>query len=250
MIFSYTMYLNVFLSLVCLPWILAHIVDGMPCGKQSMPCLPWPRRSLPVLLAAPLLPLGLLTLLLPASHLVHTVHYALYIGPNLFTHVLAALLQTVSVLLTSSLLTASIRDIFHISTDISIEYKKVWSSPVQGFFHNPRRCVDAVHPEANDVTKSWPHTVKKVDEVVRHPHRVTQDQFNLASKKVSGIPEDNFSTNIELFRQTFTNVELLRQNWIVSKVTLPGREPTFSGLHSDTLPLRHTLFLILIYTGG
>jgi hypothetical protein len=118
MIFSYTMYLNVFLSLVCLPWILAHIVDSMPCGKQSMPYLPWPRRSLPVLLAAPLLPLGLLTLLVPASHLVHTVHYALYIGPTLFVHVLAALLQTVSVLLTSSLLTASIREIFHIRTDI------------------------------------------------------------------------------------------------------------------------------------
>jgi hypothetical protein len=148
MIFSYTMYLNVFLSLVCLPWILAHLVDGMPCGKQSMPSyLPWPRRSLPVLLAAPLLPLGLLTLLVPASHLVHTVHYALYIGPNLFTHVLAALLQTVSVLLTSSLLTASIRDIFHISTDISIEYRKGRSSPVQGTFSQfseVRRCSTSV----------------------------------------------------------------------------------------------------------
>ncbi len=58
------------------------------------------------------------------------------------------------------------------------------------------------------------YTVKKVDEVVRHPHRVTQDQFSLVSEKVSGIPEDNFTIIIELFRQNFTNVELLRYNHI------------------------------------
>jgi hypothetical protein len=49
-----------------------------------------------------------------------------------------------------------------------------------------------------------PCTVKKFDEVVRHPPRVTQDQFSLVSKKDFGIPEDNFSKNIEVFRQTFT----------------------------------------------
>jgi hypothetical protein len=54
------------------------------------------------------------------------------------------------------------------------------------------------------------YTVKRVDEVVRHPHLVTQDQFTQVSKKVSDIPEENFTINIELFRQTFTNVELLR----------------------------------------
>jgi hypothetical protein len=53
-------------------------------------------------------------------------------------------------------------------------------------------------------------TVKRVDEVVRHPHLVTQDQNTQASNKVSDIPEENFTINIELFRQTFTNVELLR----------------------------------------
>jgi hypothetical protein len=32
------------------------------------------------------------------------------------------------------------------------------------------------------------YTVKRVDEVVRHPHLVTQDQFTQVSKKVSDIP--------------------------------------------------------------
>jgi hypothetical protein len=43
-------------------------------------------------------------------------------------------------------------------------------------------------------------TVKRVDEVVRHPHLVTQDQFTQVSKKVSDIPEENFTINIELLR--------------------------------------------------
>ncbi len=43
------------------------------------------------------------------------------------------------------------------------------------------------------------YTVKRIDKVVRHPHRVTQDQFIKVSEKVSGIPEDNFNINIELF---------------------------------------------------
>jgi hypothetical protein len=43
------------------------------------------------------------------------------------------------------------------------------------------------------------YTVKKFDEVVRHPHLATQDQFSLVSEKDSGIPEDNFIINIELF---------------------------------------------------
>ncbi len=44
------------------------------------------------------------------------------------------------------------------------------------------------------------YTVKRVDELVRHPHLVTQDQFTQVSKKVSDIPEENFTINIELFR--------------------------------------------------
>jgi hypothetical protein len=43
-------------------------------------------------------------------------------------------------------------------------------------------------------------TVKRVDEVVRHPHLVMQDQFTQVSKKVSDIPKENFTINIELFR--------------------------------------------------
>jgi hypothetical protein len=43
-------------------------------------------------------------------------------------------------------------------------------------------------------------TLKRVAEVVRHPHLVMQDQFTQVSKKVSNIPEENFTINIELFR--------------------------------------------------
>jgi hypothetical protein len=73
---------------------------------------------------------------------------------------------------------------------------------------------------------------------------VTQDQFTQVSKKVFDIPAEDFTINIKLFLQTFTNVDLVRQNWIVSKVTSPGREPRFSDLLSDALPLRHALFLV------
>ncbi len=54
------------------------------------------------------------------------------------------------------------------------------------------------------------YTVKRVDEVVRHPHLVTQDQFTQVSKKVSDIQDENFTINIKLFQQNFTFVELLR----------------------------------------
>jgi hypothetical protein len=58
------------------------------------------------------------------------------------------------------------------------------------------------------------YTVKRVDEVVRHPHLVMQDQFTQVSKKVSDIPEENFTINIKLFQQNFTFVELLRYEHI------------------------------------
>ncbi len=73
---------------------------------------------------------------------------------------------------------------------------------------------------------------------------MTQDQFTQVSKKVFDIPAEDFTINIELFLQTFTNVELVRQNWFVSKATSPGREPRISDLLSSALPLRHTLFLM------
>jgi hypothetical protein len=68
----------------------------------------------------------------------------------------------------------------------------------------------------------------------------------LIQENVYGIPEDNFTINIELLRHSFSNVELFRQSWIVSKETPPGREPTSSGLPSDTLPLCHTFCLITV----
>jgi hypothetical protein len=45
-----------------------------------------------------------------------------------------------------------------------------------------------------------PRTVKRVNEVVRHPHLVTQDQNAQVLKKVSYISEENFTINIELLR--------------------------------------------------
>jgi hypothetical protein len=44
-----------------------------------------------------------------------------------------------------------------------------------------------------------PYTVKKFDEVVRHLHLVTLDQFSLVSKKDSGFHEENCTINIEVF---------------------------------------------------
>ncbi len=104
------------------------------------------------------------------------------------------------------------------------------------------RCTDSI-PESSR-SKQARYTVKRVDEVVRHPHLVTKDQFTQVSKKVFNIPAEDFTINIELFLQTFTNVELVRQNWFVSKATSPGRQPRFSDLLSDALPRHHTLFLI------
>ncbi len=57
-------------------------------------------------------------------------------------------------------------------------------------------------------------TVKRVDEVVRHLHLVMQDQFTQVSKKVSNIPEENFSINIELFRHFSQVIELVRCDYI------------------------------------
>jgi hypothetical protein len=89
------------------------------------------------------------------------------------------------------------------------------------------------------VSKSNPCTVKKFDEIVRHLHLVMQDQFTLVSEKVFGIPEDNFTINIELFLQAFKIVVLLRQSWKVSKAAVPWREPLsfrLTILHSTTAP--------------
>jgi hypothetical protein len=49
-------------------------------------------------------------------------------------------------------------------------------------------------------TTVWLYTVKRVDEVVRHPHLVTQDQNTQVSNKFFDIPVENFTINIVLFR--------------------------------------------------
>jgi hypothetical protein len=69
---------------------------------------------------------------------------------------------------------------------------------------------DSIDPTTRGFNIYYSYTVKRVDEVVRHRHLVTQDQNTQISKKVFDIPTENFTINIELFRQTFTNVELLR----------------------------------------
>ncbi len=69
------------------------------------------------------------------------------------------------------------------------------------------------------------------------------------SKKVFDIPAEDFTINIELFLQTFPNVEVVQQNWI-AWITSPGREPRFLDLLSDALPMRHALFLIKEYIEG
>jgi hypothetical protein len=53
------------------------------------------------------------------------------------------------------------------------------------------------------------YTVKKLTEKF-DPKKMTKDHNLWVSKKVSDIPVDNFAKNIKLYRQTFTNVELLR----------------------------------------
>jgi hypothetical protein len=71
------------------------------------------------------------------------------------------------------------------------------------------------------------YTVKRVDEVVRHPHLVTHDQFTQVSKKVSDIPEENFNINIDVFQQNFTNVELLRYKHIPNVELLDDEHGTY-----------------------
>jgi hypothetical protein len=82
-----------------------------------------------------------------------------------------------------------------------------------GFFHQIKVC----------------HTVKRVDEVVRHPHLVMQDQFTQVSKKVSDIPDENFTINIELLQQNVMCVELLRYKRNVMSNLLDDNHRTYSN---------------------
>ncbi len=58
------------------------------------------------------------------------------------------------------------------------------------------------------------YTVKRVDEVVRHWHLVTQDQFTQVSKKVSDIPKEYFTIKYRTFPAFFTSAELVRYDYI------------------------------------
>ncbi|MFN9979626.1 MAG: hypothetical protein ACK53Y_06925, partial [bacterium] len=107
-------------------------------------------------------------------------------------------------------------------------------------------------------------TVKRVDEVVRHPHLVTQDQNTQVSNKVSDIHVENSIINIKLFRNFSQVIELVRYDYIshveliVCKCRTSSTELEFfkssmprlgSNLQSShpqscTLPLRHTFFLV------
>ncbi len=71
------------------------------------------------------------------------------------------------------------------------------------------------------------YTVKKVDGKVRHPERSkrTTVHNSRVTNKFSDFPVENFTINIELFRQIFTNVKLLRPSRNVSKAAPPDLEP-------------------------
>ena len=74
----------------------------------------WPNRSVPILLALPLLPLGHLCVFLAIMSIIQ-MNLFLYCIPMLMAHIMAAVLQTVSLLVTGSLLTASIREQANVS---------------------------------------------------------------------------------------------------------------------------------------
>jgi hypothetical protein len=107
------------------------------------------------------------------------------------------------------------------------------------------------------------NTVKRVDEVVRHPHLVTQDQNTQVSNKVSDIHVENSIINIELFQHFSQVIELVRYDYIshveliVCKCRTSSTELEFSkaactawartcNLHIHNLVLRlcHTFFLV------
>ena len=144
---TYMTYLNVPLYLVFLPWILANILAANShgggggfggggaslggtsgCGgadvvadagsrhssSNGLMLFLWPNRSVPILLALPLLPLGHLCVFLSIMSIIQ-MNLFLYCIPMLMAHIMAAVLQTVSLLVTGSLLTASIREQANVS---------------------------------------------------------------------------------------------------------------------------------------
>ncbi len=84
------------------------------------------------------------------------------------------------------------------------------------------------------------YTVKRVDEVVRHRHLVTQDQNTQVSKKVFDIPTENFTINIELFRHFSQVSNFFDRGWIFQEQhASPGLELaifTSTIFYSTTAP--------------
>ena len=62
-----------------------------------------------------------------------------------------------------------------------------------------------------------------------------QDQFSLVSEKVSGIPEDNFTIKIELFRNSSKNVDTISTELDFLKSNTIWAQTYILSLLSDTL---------------
>jgi hypothetical protein len=95
------------------------------------------------------------------------------------------------------------------------------------------------------------YTVKRVDVVVRHPHLVTQDQFTQVSKKVSEIPEENFTINIELIvykcRTSSTELEFFKSSTAWAR-TCNLHIHNLLLYHCATLTLCKMSYVYCIYT--
>ncbi len=82
----------------------------------------------------------------------------------------------------------------------------------------------------DNITIDVLYTVKRVDEVVRHPHLVTQDQFTQVSKKVSfRHPWRKFYYKYQTFSTKFKFVELLRYKHIPHVEICRGWPSNFSN---------------------
>ncbi len=88
-----------------------------------------------------------------------------------------------------------------------------------------------------------PLTVKRVDEVVRHPHLVTQDQNTQVSNKFyykyrtfSTFFTSDRTSSLWLHRLLFANVELLRQSLNFSKAACTASARTcYLHIHNPVL---------------
>jgi hypothetical protein len=128
---TYMTYVNVPFHLILIPWILANMLST--CGSDSsnnggnpgqenrsyinstlinrgfILLLPWPQRYISLLLAFPLVPSGFTCMFAVIKELVK-MNTFFYLFPMGTMHIMAAVLQTMSLMVAGSLLTKSIRD--------------------------------------------------------------------------------------------------------------------------------------------